>query len=114
MIEKAVLDKLNAVLDVPVYLETAQVVPGSYVVIEKTGSSVKNHIYSASFAVQSIAPSMFKASELNERVKAEMDKLAELPGITRSELETDYNFTNTKTKQYRYQAVYKITHYKEV
>ena len=48
---------------------------------------------------------------LNDEVKDAMVGFAELDEITRVELETDYNFTNTATKQYRWQAVYQITHY---
>ena len=48
---------------------------------------------------------------LNEAVKEAMVGFAELGNITRVELQTDYNFTNTATKQYRWQAVYLITHY---
>jgi len=31
--------------------------------------------------------------------------------VTKSALESDYNFTNIANKQPRYQAVYDITHY---
>jgi hypothetical protein len=48
---------------------------------------------------------------LNDEVKEAMPGFAALPEVARVELETDYNFTNTETKQYRWQAVYQITHY---
>jgi hypothetical protein len=48
---------------------------------------------------------------LNDKVKAAMKRFVRLDNVTRVELETDYNFTNTTTKQYRWQAVYNITHY---
>jgi hypothetical protein len=48
---------------------------------------------------------------LNESVKSAMEGFAQLANVTRVELDTDYNFTNTTTKQYRWQAVYNITHY---
>ena len=76
--------------------------------IEKTGSSVSNYIYSATFAIQSYSTSMYKASELNEIVKEKMDDLITLPNISKSSLNSDYNFTDTQTKKYRYQAVYDI------
>jgi hypothetical protein len=48
---------------------------------------------------------------LNVDVEAAMAEFAELDEVTRVELQTDYNFTDTTTKQYRWQAVYQITHY---
>ena len=49
---------------------------------------------------------------MNEEIKAEMlDGLITLGDIARVELNSDYNFTDTATKTYRYQAVFDITHY---
>lgn len=108
MIEKTIYDYLNSCMDVPVYMEKQDAMPETYVLIEKTGSSVSNYIYSATFAIQSYSTSMYKASELNEIVKEKMDDLITLPNISKSRLNSDYNFTDTQTKKYRYQAVYDI------
>ena len=112
MIEKIILDYLNAELDVPVYMEVpAKHIPASYVVIEKTGSSKQDFLCTAMMTFKSYAPTMYRAAELNEAVKASMDNAAVLPEISRSQLNSDYNYTNTQTKSYRYQAVYDIWHY---
>lgn len=108
MIDKTIYDYLNNCMDVPVYMEKQDSMPETYVLIEKTGSSVSNYIYSATFAIQSYSTSMYKASELNEIVKEKMDDLITLPNISKSSLNSDYNFTDTQTKKYRYQAVYDI------
>ena len=108
MIETIVLDYLSSVLPEPCSLEVPERPPARFVVLEKTGSSRENYINTASFAVQSYAPSLFEAAELNERVKAAMDDLIQLPDIISSDLDSDYNFTDTSTKRYRYQAVYDI------
>lgn len=108
MIENTIYDYLNSCMDVPVYMEKQDAMPETYVLIEKTGSSVSNYIYSATFAIQSYSTSMYKASELNEIVKEKMDDLITLPNISKSSLNSDYNFTDTQTKKYRYQAVYDI------
>ena len=110
MIETIVLDYLSSVLPEPCSLEVPERPPARFVVLEKTGSSRENYINTASFAVQSYAPSLFEAAELNERVKAAMDDLILLPDIFSAKLDSDYNFTDTATKQYRYQAVYNITY----
>jgi hypothetical protein len=111
MIEKIIFNYLNSVLPVKAYLEEPEKPAKSYVLIEKTGSNRRNHVNRATIAVQSYAASMQKAAELNETVKTAMDNLINLPDIGASRLNSDYNFTDTATKRYRYQAVYDITHY---
>ena len=110
MIAKTLLDYLDQTLDVPVVME-APAQTSDYVLIDQTGSSRTNHIITTTFALQSYGESLYEAMLLNQMVEAAMDGFAELDEITRVELETDYNFTNTATKQYRWQAVYQITHY---
>lgn len=111
MIELIILNYLTEQLDVPVYAEDPEDQPGTYVLIEKTGSGKDNHICQATFAIQSYAGSMLDAMVLNQRVKEIMDNAAILPEIARSQLNSDYNFTDTETKRYRYQAVYNLIHY---
>lgn len=110
MIELTILNYLKSKLDVLVEMEK----PGAYeelVLVEKTGSSEGDHLYTATIAVQSYAPTLYKAAELNEKVKAAMSGIIELNEITRCKINSDYNFSNTITKEYRYQAVFDITHY---
>lgn len=111
MIEKTVRDFLSRKLAVPVWMEVPSDSPASFVVLEKTGSGRSNRISTATFAAQSYAQSMLEAAALNEQVKAAMDDLADLDAICRSQLNSDYNFTDTASKRYRYQAVYDVTHY---
>ena len=111
MIEKTILDWLNAVLDVPAYPERPESPPGSFVVLQKTGSGVTDKVKSATFAVQSCAPSLYEAASLNEIVKDAMDGLVEINSITRSRLNSDYEYNDIEKKQYRYQAVYDVTYY---
>ncbi|MEI3522519.1 MAG: hypothetical protein V8Q40_16600 [Anaerosacchariphilus sp.] len=41
-------------------------------------------------------------------MKDAMEDIVELDSISQAELNTDYNFTDTQTKRYRYQAVYDL------
>lgn len=112
MIEAVLRDYLTEQLDVPAYLEIPKKgAPDSYVVLEKTGSGITNHIRRATFAIQSVAPTLFGAASLNEQVKEAMDNAIALPEIARSHLNSDYNFTDPEKKYYRYQAVYDLVHY---
>ena len=111
MIEKIILDYLTQVLSVPVYMERPESPPEKYVLIEKTGSGKRNQIYDATLAIQSYASSLYEAAVLNETVKDAMESAITLGEICRVDLNSDYNFTDTAMKAYRYQAVFNITHY---
>lgn len=110
MILTELLSYLNATLSVEAYAEAPEELT-DYVLLEQTGSSRRNHIITTTIAIQSYGNSMLDAMTLNEEVKEAMDGFLQLDDVTRVELETDYNFTDTTTKQYRWQAVYDITHY---
>jgi len=111
MIEVTLLNYLADNLEVPVYMEYPEIKDSSFVVLEKTGSSNINHINRATFAIQSVAQSLYESALLNEKVKALMNNAISLDGISRSSLNSDYNFTDASTKMYRYQCVYDLTHY---
>ena len=111
MIEVTILNHLKDKLTVPVRLEKPEPVPPEYVLFEKTGSSRNNHLVASTFAFQSYSESMYGASALNELVKQAVDSLIELDDIASITLNSDYNFTDTTTKKYRYQAIYEIKHY---
>jgi len=112
MIEKTILDYLSECLpDVPVYMEVPANRPAFFVVIEKTGSSRINHIDSATIAVQSYGATLYDAAALNERVKAAMLDAITLDSISRAALNSDYNYTDTASHHYRYQAVFDVTFY---
>lgn len=109
MIEKILLDYLSEKLSVPVFMEMPVEDVDSFVLLEKTGSSKTNHIPTATIAGQSYAPSLLAAAELNEELKTAIEDSIELNEISSVRLNSDYNFTNTATKRYRYQCIYVIT-----
>ena len=111
MIEKTVIEYLSDELTVPVVAEDGKNPPQEYVKVEKTGSGQTNHIKNAMLAIQSYGASLLEAAALNETVKEKMMLLAELPEIASCRLNTDYNFTDTATKRYRYQAVFDVYYY---
>lgn len=114
MIEKTILRYLEAALDVPVLMELPEVPseafpewPDRFVIIEKVGLSRTNHVSRASVAVQSYSMSRLEdAAILDEAVRTALESIPELPEIGAARLESNYNFTDTRTKRYRYQCVY--------
>lgn len=111
MIELTIKQYLDGHLDVPSFFEHEADMPESYVLFEKTGSSKRNLLSSATFAFQSYAPSLYEAATLNEKVKSVVEGLIHLDEIRGVSLNSDYNFTDTETKEYRYQAVFDIEHH---
>lgn len=111
MIEAVIREYLEQALNVPVYLQIPNNPAAKYVSIERTGGGDSNFINSATFAIQSWADSLYEAANLNEQVKELMNNAVTLPMISASDLNSDYNYTDTTTKKYRYQAVYDLTHY---
>ena len=111
MIEKIIYDYLTDVLSVPVSLEVPKDPPPSYVVMEKTGSGRQDLITSATILFRSYAPTLYEAALLNETVKEALDASIILDDVTKAKLNSDYNYTDTSKKLYRYQCVYDFTHY---
>ncbi len=113
MIERTLYDFLKeSGLDFPVYTEVPKDPPSSFYLIEKTGSSMNNHIYSSTFAIQSYGTSLFESISMNEALKEVMlEGFIANPLVSSVELNSDYNFTDLAEKRYRYQAVFDIVHY---
>ena len=84
----------------------------TFVLIEKTGGGkVDKYLNFATIAIKSYADTLYNAALLNEKVKKVMEEFANLDEISRVSLNTDYEFTDTLTKRYRYQAVFDIIYY---
>ena len=111
MIEEIILEYLNENLSVPAYMEEPEPPRGEYVLLEKIGSSENNRIQSATMAVQSYADSLYRAAKLNSRVKEVMRDITTIDAVSRCKLNSDYNYTDTETSRYRYQAVFDVTYY---
>ena len=52
-----------------------------------------------------------KVVDMNEEIKQAMFNAVTLDEISKVELNSNYNYTDSATKQYRYQAVYVVVHY---
>lgn len=111
MIEKIVYDYLNSI-NMLAYTEMPKNPPSKFYLIEKTGSNTENKITEATISIQSYADTLYDAISLNEDLKTAMlDGLISLDSISGVYLNSDYNYTDTTTKRYRYQAVFVITYY---
>ncbi len=111
MIEARIIEYLETALNVPVYAEVPATGSGQYLVIEKTGATRENLLDEADIAVQAYADTLYDAATLNERVKTAMFAMNHEPNISGVQLNSDYNFTDTSTKRYRYQAIFVVAYY---
>ena len=114
MIEDVTRSYLSDTLDVPVYMELPANAPATCIVLEKTGGSGHTYLHSDTLAVQSYAPSLFKAASLNDAVITAMEHMPEhAQRVYGTGYNTSYNYTDPDTKRYRYQAVFRINYYDE-
>jgi len=111
MIETTIRQYLLEQLEYPIWTEIPEDKPERFYILEKTGGGKTNHIDEASIVIQSYAPSMHEAALMNETVKSAMENMITLDSISRVYINSDYNFTDPSTMQYRYQANFIITYY---
>lgn len=113
MIEKTVIAYLKKKFpDEIVKAEVPKGMPDRFITVEKTGSQqIGIGLFQSTLAVQSWDTTRMKAAELSEEVCNAMRSMPdEEDEVTRS-TGADYDFTDTATKRYRYQAVFTLTHY---
>ena len=111
-LESYLIDWLGTKTGKGVYAEVPEGHPASFYTVERTGSQTRNRITTATIAIQSWhSGSMYDAAAMNEALKTAMDSLTAETEISACRLSSDYNFTDTTSKYYRYQAVYNITAY---
>ena len=110
MIEMTICNYLSTKLDCQVLPEKPKRPFGRMVFVERTGGNGR-FIRNTTIAIQSYGTSMYEAAELNEEVIRAMESIWELNEIVKVDLNQNYNFTDTTTKEYRYQAVFDVKHY---
>lgn len=117
MIEQTVIEYLNGHAGVfyPAYGDTPRGGGGlNYYLVEKTGSTNRDHIHTAQIVIQSYGTSKADAAAMNEALVSAMRDLITLASVSACRLNSDYDFTDTAKKRHRYQAVFDITYVREV
>ena len=119
MIEETIFDYLNDNATVPWFAMRPPTTgdhtdPGTYGLFEKTNSTKTDHVVTSTFAFQSYAPTLLEAAQISAELRQLME---DLPNVTtevsKAQLSGEYNFTNTATKQPRYQAVFTLVHFED-
>ena len=113
MLEPLLLRALEEATGCPAYMEQPEDKPERYFVLERTGGGERGaEMRTATVAVQSYGPTMLDATALNEQV---LDIARELQyketSIISCEVNSTYNFTDTRTKRYRFQTVIDLVYF---
>lgn len=95
-----------------VYAEVPVAPPEEFLIVERTSGGEGNEVRSATIAVQCISLySLYNAAEISEWVIGQMREFTDsTENVFSCDLNSSYNYTNTTTKQYRYQAVFDISY----
>ena len=110
MIETIVIGYLDGLDGIGAYAERPKDPPEEYLLIEKAGGGQENHIDRATMIVQSYADSLYRAATISHMVERAMENITELETVSKCELNSSYNYTDTESKKYRYQAVFNIVY----
>lgn len=120
MIESIIRSYLEGALGgVPVFLEMPEIpsdsyeeLPDEFVLIERVAGGQTEHIDTASLAVKSYSlSSLYNSAALDRQVRKAMEGFTTLDSVSACRLASNYNFTDTSTKRYRYQSVFDVIYY---
>ena len=101
----------SASLSIPVYFEIPANPPDKFIIIERTGGRFDNYLYRSTFAFRSYAPTLAEAAALDEILVSIVEDSVKQKEVAQARLNSHYNYTDTSTKKYRYQAVFDFVHY---
>lgn len=113
VIDEFVLKYLENSTNIKAFLEEPEKGerPEKYYLIARLGTSESNFLTRAQFAVQSYAERMLEAAALSRLAVRAMKELPNENAVTAVRLVSEYNFTDTSTRRYRYQAVFEVYYY---
>ena len=111
MIELELKKHLEDRTKLDVYLMLPINKPKEFISFERIGGNYDNMLKSSTFTIQSWGESLFSVATLNERIKDYLNEFVENEKVSKVKINSDYNFTDTTTKKYRYQIVVEIWHY---
>lgn len=114
MIEVVLRDYLKENLEnIPVLLEKPKRKPATYVLIHGIDSGRINHIPADTLSFTSIAPSLYEAKVLSDRVKTLLFDSIELPTISSAKLGGQNGSAVAYESAYEYELIFNFYHYEE-
>lgn len=93
-----------------IYAETpAENIPENYVLIRRTGGSMADYIRQYNIYTETVGKDRLTTLQNHEAVIAAMLEIRDHTELMACRLNSDYDATTTRTKDYRYQALWQIT-----
>lgn len=93
-----------------IYAETpAENIPENYVLIRRTGGSMADYIRQHNIYTETVGKDRLTTLRNHEAVIAAMLEIRDHTELMACRLNSDYDATTTRTKDYRYQALWQIT-----
>lgn len=108
MIEKIVINYLNSILDVPVYMEEPIRKTDEYVVLQVLDQGRIDYIDAVTFNIRSYGASMLEAAELNKRVKDCMFSITTLDAVSSSKCGGGGQALDVTTNRYAYECIFNL------
>lgn len=114
MIEETIIRYLSGkgIAGGAVYAEAPEGINGEFVTIQMTGHSFRNQMHTAEIAVQAWADTKAEAAALSESAAECLLKMPEEEAeVSAVHLTNEYDFSDDRTKKYRYQAIYETAYF---
>lgn len=93
-----------------VYAEVPVDIPDNYVLIRRSGGSQADYIRNYNVYTETISRTdKLTAARNHEAVIGAMNEIRDYTDVFRCALNSDYDATNTATKEYRFQALWQMT-----
>ena len=93
-----------------IYAETpAENIPDNYVLVRRSGGSQANYIRAYNVYTETVGKDKATAIRNHEAVIAAMLDIRDNTDLMACRLNSDYESTTTRTKYYRFQALWQIT-----
>lgn len=107
--KERIINLLNSQLDIKAYGEQPAQPPKEYFVVEQVGSFENGLLCDQTFSIRSNAETLYRAGQLNSILKNTLRKARKLDSrIVNVEITNDYEDTDYTTKQYRYNAFFRV------
>ena len=101
---------MNEVMEEPCYMQIPEVETLPFVAMQNIGESGTRFVKDVTISFQSYADTLYKAAELNEKVKEAVYNMVSVKNISAVSLNSSSYQPDTRYKRYRYQALFVITY----
>ena len=111
MVDVDILNRLNALLSLNVYMEKPKDAPEEFYVIQFVKGGNQHGLAEMSIIAQSYGKTMYRACDMNKDMEAALESLISEEYIRDISRNGSYPYNKPDTKQYRYQCLFDVSYY---